>query len=140
MYSGVDGGWFGSFAVWGPRTAAYAALAADGGAYSSASDWFFRWCSTDSARSARRAPGRICSGGILGHARGADQQWRHELRPQAIGIVAIGAFTFLASLVVRAVIKATVGIRIAEEDEEAGIDQVELGMEAYPEFGPGLAQ
>ena len=58
---------------------------------------------------------------------------------QALGIVAIGAFTFLASLIVWAAIKATVGIRIAEEAEEAGIDQVELGMEAYPEFGPGLA-
>ena len=59
---------------------------------------------------------------------------------QAVGIVAIGIFTFLASLMVWAVIKATIGIRIAEEDEDAGIDQVELGMEAYPEFGPGLAQ
>jgi Amt family ammonium transporter len=59
---------------------------------------------------------------------------------QAIGIVAIGLFTFLASLIVWAAIKATVGMRIAEEAEEAGIDQAELGMEAYPEFGPGLAQ
>jgi Amt family ammonium transporter len=58
---------------------------------------------------------------------------------QAIGIAAIGVFTFLASLIVWAVIKATVGLRITEEDEEAGIDQVELGMEAYPEFGPGMA-
>ena len=59
---------------------------------------------------------------------------------QALGIVAIGGFTFLASLLVWAAIRATVGLRIAEEHEEAGIDQVELGMEAYPEFGPGLAQ
>jgi Amt family ammonium transporter len=58
---------------------------------------------------------------------------------QAAGILAIGAFTFLASLLAWAAIKATIGLRIAEEDEEAGIDQVELGMEAYPEFGPGLA-
>jgi Amt family ammonium transporter len=58
---------------------------------------------------------------------------------QAVGIVAIGSFTFLASLIVWAVIKATTGIRITEEDEDAGIDQVELGMEAYPEFGPGMA-
>jgi Amt family ammonium transporter len=59
---------------------------------------------------------------------------------QALGIVAIGGFTLLASLVVWGAIRATVGMRIAEEHEEAGIDQVELGMEAYPEFGPGLAQ
>ncbi|HZA66112.1 MAG TPA: ammonium transporter [Geminicoccaceae bacterium] len=58
---------------------------------------------------------------------------------QLIGIVAIGAFTFLASLIVWSILKATVGIRITGEDEQAGIDQAELGMEAYPEFGPSLA-
>ncbi len=58
---------------------------------------------------------------------------------QLIGIAAIGAFTFVASLIVWSVIKAVAGMRIAEEDEEAGIDQAELGMEAYPEFGPSLA-
>ncbi|MGH6900659.1 MAG: ammonium transporter [Geminicoccaceae bacterium] len=58
---------------------------------------------------------------------------------QLIGIAAIGAFTFVASLVVWSILKGTVGIRIADEDEQAGIDQAELGMEAYPEFGPSLA-
>jgi ammonium transporter, Amt family len=58
---------------------------------------------------------------------------------QLIGIVAIGAFTFLATLIVWSILKATVGIRITDEDEQAGIDQAELGMEAYPEFGPSLA-
>ena len=58
---------------------------------------------------------------------------------QLLGIGAIGAFTFLASLIVWSVLKATIGIRITEDDEHAGIDQVELGMEAYPEFGPSLA-
>jgi Amt family ammonium transporter len=37
------------------------------------------------------------------------------------------------------VLKGTIGIRLTEEDEQTGIDQVELGMEAYPEFGPSLA-
>jgi Amt family ammonium transporter len=58
---------------------------------------------------------------------------------QAIGIVAIGAFTFVVSLIVWVLLRSTVGIRITEDDEETGIDQVELGMEAYPEFGPGMA-
>ena len=58
---------------------------------------------------------------------------------QLIGIVAVGAFTFVASLIVWSILKATVGIRITDEDEQAGIDQAELGMEAYPEFGPSLA-
>jgi ammonium transporter, Amt family len=58
---------------------------------------------------------------------------------QLIGILAIGAFIFAASALVWAVLKATTGIRIAEEAEAAGIDQAELGMEAYPEFGPSAA-
>jgi ammonium transporter, Amt family len=58
---------------------------------------------------------------------------------QLIGIAAIGTFTFVVSLIVWSILKSTVGIRIADEDEQTGIDQAELGMEAYPEFGPSLA-
>jgi Amt family ammonium transporter len=58
---------------------------------------------------------------------------------QLVGIVAIGAFTFVTSLIIWSLLKATVGIRLTDEDEQTGIDQVELGMEAYPEFGPSLA-
>ncbi|MDH3660302.1 MAG: ammonium transporter [Alphaproteobacteria bacterium] len=57
---------------------------------------------------------------------------------QLIGVAAYGAFTFIASLAVWAILKSVVGIRLTDEDESLGIDQVELGMEAYPEFGPGL--
>jgi ammonium transporter, Amt family len=58
---------------------------------------------------------------------------------QLIGVVAIGAFTFVASLVVWGILKATVGLRLSDEAEDVGIDQAELGMEAYPEFGPSMA-
>jgi ammonium transporter, Amt family len=58
---------------------------------------------------------------------------------QLLGIVAIGAFIFAASLAVWGILKATVGIRLPDAAEEAGIDQAELGMEAYPEFGPSMA-
>jgi ammonium transporter, Amt family len=58
---------------------------------------------------------------------------------QLVGIIAVGAFTFFGSLLVWSVLKGTIGIRLTEEDEHTGIDQVELGMEAYPEFGPSLA-
>ena len=56
---------------------------------------------------------------------------------QATGVVAIGAFVIVASSLVWLVLKYTVGIRASEEDEMAGLDQAELGMEAYPEFGRG---
>lgn len=56
---------------------------------------------------------------------------------QAIGIIAIGAFVFITSLVVWLILKALVGIRVSEEAEILGLDKAELGMEAYPEFYKG---
>lgn len=56
---------------------------------------------------------------------------------QLIGIVSIGAFVVFASSIVWVILKATVGIRIDEEDEANGSDMAECGMEAYPEFGRG---
>ncbi len=53
---------------------------------------------------------------------------------QIISIITVGAFTVVASAVVWAVIKATLGIRVSEEDEIVGLDSSELGMDAYPEF------
>jgi Amt family ammonium transporter len=53
---------------------------------------------------------------------------------QITGIVAIGAFTFVASLILWYVLKIVMGIRVSEEDEITGLDMSELGMEAYPEF------
>lgn len=56
---------------------------------------------------------------------------------QFIGVAAIGGFVFGVSLVIWGILKATVGIRLTEDDEAAGCDQAELGLEAYPEFGRG---
>jgi Amt family ammonium transporter len=56
---------------------------------------------------------------------------------QFLGFASIGIFTFVASLIVWSILKATVGIRVSEEAEIAGLDTTELGMEAYPEFARG---
>jgi len=56
---------------------------------------------------------------------------------QAIGIVAIGAFVVITSAILWTALKMTVGIRVDEEEEAAGIDMIECGLEAYPEFGRG---
>ena len=50
-----------------------------------------------------------------------------SLLAQLKGVVVIGLFVFAASLVVWGVLKATVGIRISEEE-------CEFGMHSYPEF------
>ncbi|MFT4793870.1 MAG: Amt family ammonium transporter [Paracoccaceae bacterium] len=56
---------------------------------------------------------------------------------QLTGIAAVGAFVFIMSGIVWFVLKATMGIRVSEEDEIMGLDKSELGLEAYPEFGKG---
>lgn len=56
---------------------------------------------------------------------------------QLLGIVAVGIFTFVASGILWFVLKATVGIRASEEEEEMGMDKAEIGVEAYPEFSRG---
>ena len=56
---------------------------------------------------------------------------------QIVGILAVGTFVFVASGIVWLALKATMGIRVSEEEEDMGLDKAELGLEAYPEFGHG---
>jgi len=56
---------------------------------------------------------------------------------QLISIVIVGVFVFVVSAVIWFILKATMGIRVPEEDEIMGLDKAELGMEAYPEFAKG---
>lgn len=53
---------------------------------------------------------------------------------QLFGAVAIFAWVFIASLVVWGIIKATMGIRVTEEEELDGMDIHDCGVVAYPEF------
>lgn len=53
---------------------------------------------------------------------------------QVLGIVSIFVFTFVASLIVWTVLKMVMGIRVTEEEEYLGMDVVDCGIEAYPEF------
>ncbi len=50
---------------------------------------------------------------------------------QLVGVVAVGAFTFVLSLVLWYVVRAALGLRVSAEDESAGLDISEHGMEAY---------
>ena len=56
---------------------------------------------------------------------------------QLAGVAAVGAFVGGTSAVTWLILKATVGIRLHQEDEASGADLAELGLEAYPEFGSG---
>jgi ammonium transporter, Amt family len=52
---------------------------------------------------------------------------------QIIGVLAIGAWTIATCTVMFLAIKATMGLRVSAEEEEAGLDLGEHGTSAYPE-------
>jgi ammonium transporter, Amt family len=58
----------------------------------------------------------------------------HQVGVQALGLLAVGAFTFTASFTALWAMKATFGIRVEPEVETAGLDVSEHGMWGYPEF------
>lgn len=53
---------------------------------------------------------------------------------QALGVLAYGAFCFPAALLIFGILKATIGIRVSEDEELKGLDIGEHGMEAYSGF------
>jgi Amt family ammonium transporter len=57
-----------------------------------------------------------------------------SLAAQALGVGAIGLFVSAASALVWLALKATIGLRLSQAEEALGIDKVELGTLAYPEF------
>ena len=57
-----------------------------------------------------------------------------QLGTQALGLLAVGVFTFSASFASLWAMKALWGIRVEPEVETAGLDVSEHGMWGYPEF------
>ena len=53
---------------------------------------------------------------------------------QATGVISIGIFVAVSSLVLWLALRFTIGIRCSEEEEMMGLDKAEIGVEAYPEF------
>ncbi|MBJ2135627.1 ammonium transporter [Paraglaciecola agarilytica] len=56
---------------------------------------------------------------------------------QFVGALTIFVWVFFASLIVWAILKAVMGIRVSEEEEFEGVDISECGLEAYPDFTTG---
>jgi Amt family ammonium transporter len=57
-----------------------------------------------------------------------------QLLIQFKGVVAVGVFTFVVSLIVWYAIKVILGVRVTAEEETEGLDIGEHGNEAYPNF------
>lgn len=87
--------------------------------------------------------GTICVG--LFAAENADGFWKQglfygggtdQLVAQIIGVLAIAAWTSVLAIATFAIIKATVGLRVSEEEELQGLDILEHGSAGYGEgFG-----
>ena len=58
---------------------------------------------------------------------------------ELLGVLAVGAFTFVSSALVWLVLKKTCGIRVSPEEEIEGLDIGEHGNVAYPDFAPVTA-
>jgi Amt family ammonium transporter len=56
---------------------------------------------------------------------------------QLVGLLTIFAWVFGASFVVWLAIRQAVGLRVSEQEEFQGMDLVECGVQAYPEFAGG---
>ena len=57
-----------------------------------------------------------------------------SLLAQAAGVLAIAGFTYVASLITILIINSFMPIRASDMEQETGLDLVETGVEAYPEF------
>ena len=57
-----------------------------------------------------------------------------QLFAQIKGIVAVGVYVVLVSLICWSVIKAVMGLRVGADEEREGLDIGEHGMQAYPDF------
>lgn len=57
-----------------------------------------------------------------------------QLLSQIKGIVAVGVYVVILSVICWAIIKAVMGLRVSEEEEFEGLDIGEHGIQAYPDF------
>jgi Amt family ammonium transporter len=55
-----------------------------------------------------------------------------------VGILAVGVFVVIASGIAWGILEAVIGIRVAADEERAGLDIGEHGISAYPEFHAAL--
>ena len=55
----------------------------------------------------------------------------YQLVSHIIGVVAVAVFVFVASTIMFAVIKATIGLRVSEQEEREGLDVHEHGSPGY---------
>ncbi|MFD9247311.1 ammonium transporter, partial [Streptomyces sp. NPDC059556] len=82
--------------------------------------------------------GLFATGGVQSDAKGLFYGGGLEqLGKQAVGVVAVLAYSLIASAILALLIDKTMGMRVSEDDEVSGIDQVEHAETAYDFSGAG---
>ena len=74
----------------------------------------------------------------LAYADGILQGDWHRFTDAAIGVVVIGAYSFIITFVLLKVLDMTIGIRVSEEEEELGLDVTQHGERAYTSDEAGV--
>lgn len=54
---------------------------------------------------------------------------------QTLGVLAVAAWTLVTTGILFFALKKTVGLRVSDEEQKVGLDIMEHGMNAYPEWG-----
>ena len=65
-------------------------------------------------------------------------EWR-LMWDQLVGIVAVGAYSFIVTYVILKVLDMTMGVRVSPDEEEAGLDVSQHGERAYTHDEAGIA-
>ncbi|MDQ0987337.1 ammonium transporter [Streptomyces sp. V2I9] len=82
--------------------------------------------------------GFFATGGVQSDAKGLFYGGGLEqLGKQVVGVVAVLAYSLVVSALIALVIHRTIGMRVSEDDEVSGIDQVEHAETAYDFSGAG---
>ena len=58
----------------------------------------------------------------------------HTFGTQLMGTLVYAAFAFVASIILAVIVKATIGLRVSEQEEDEGLDVGEHGQPAYADF------
>jgi len=63
-----------------------------------------------------------------------------QLGRQLLGVVSVVAWAAAAAAILFFALKKTIGIRVDEEGQKAGLDITEHNLEAYPDFQPAISE
>lgn len=58
----------------------------------------------------------------------------HQLWVQFVGVASVFGFAFVSTFILFKILKATIGLRVTPEEEISGLDILEHGNEAYPNY------